>query len=236
MALESSPWTKHSRSSPGFCRSLAMTAAPVRRSAASRPESRSSSFWRPDEPFQPATMPRADTADQEHVLEQDKPAIHRLAVHAERRCEARHVEQLACRYGRMVDQPAQLIALSDRCDVGNIPLGQRARIGAQPGTARDRAAGKPRETTRSIRSTVGPGSSRPGKSPTNARSRNPGGPAPAMRRASVVLPDWRGPTMRRCGCPSAPFGSALGMPRHECPGIARPVRHDVSSDSDSIFV
>ena len=89
---------------------------------------------RPDQPLQAAAVPGTNAADQEHVLQQHQPAIHGLAVDAEARAKAGHVEQLACRDGRMVDQAGHFVPFPDRRDIRDIAFGKRLRIGAQPGT------------------------------------------------------------------------------------------------------
>lgn len=73
-----------------------------------------------DQQLDLAVMPSSHAPDQEHVLKQDKPAIHRLAVHSKTRSEARQVQQIPCRQGRMVHQARQFIALADRSDVEHV--------------------------------------------------------------------------------------------------------------------
>ncbi len=172
-----------------------------------------------DEPFQIAAMPSANAAYQEHVFEQGKPAVDHLAVHAELRPQRGHVEQPAGGQGRVVDQANHLGRLPDRGKLGNIAFGEGARIGAQPRPpARRRGAGQGlgKAAGNDAPDQVGGGSGArwissitavgcPRMKPVgsswakrlnwSSSSVTKGRPSLSpMRRASAVLPDWRGPT------------------------------------------
>ena len=79
-------------------------------------------------------MPRTDTADQEHLLQQGQPAVHCLAVHPKSTSEFGCVEQLPGRDRRVVDQLPQSVKFPDRRDFGNVALGKRACVSAEPGS------------------------------------------------------------------------------------------------------
>ena len=76
------------------------------------------------ESFQFAAAPCAHATHHEHVLKQDKPAVHGLAIDAEPGSELRHVEKLAGRCSGVVNQPGHFIELYDRGEIGNIALSQ----------------------------------------------------------------------------------------------------------------
>ena len=66
------------------------------------------------------------------MLEQDEPAIDRLAVDPEVRSQSGQVQHPARRGGRVVDQTAHFIVLAELGDLRHVAFGERAGVGEQP--------------------------------------------------------------------------------------------------------